>query len=152
MHIFKVKKQLPRSISVSAGKWQHLRAPWGGTHLLWKPEHSWETLQINWNSNSCVQQGKEKVLQLEYNRFYYPTHKAPSPFFPTMGSVSASIPCSAKLKEPLLGCFLPVGLGFPIHFWLAQILRGALGLWPGERCLQGVHDGIDNDLQSQQCL
>lgn len=29
MHMLKVKNQFPRSISVAAGKWQHLRAPWG---------------------------------------------------------------------------------------------------------------------------
>lgn len=59
------------------------------TQFLWKPEHSWETLQIKRNSNICVQQGKDKVFQLEYDRIYYPTHKAPSEFFPTMGSVYA---------------------------------------------------------------
>ena len=52
-----------------------------------------------------------------------------------------------KLKEPLLVSLLPVCLRFPIHFRLAKILRGALGLRPGECRLQGVHNSVDNDLQ-----
>lgn len=54
-----------------------------------------------------------------------------------------------QLKEPLLVCLLPIRLTFPIHFRFTQILCGALGLWPGECCLQGVHNSIDNNLQQE---
>lgn len=57
--------------------------------------------------------------------------------------------CNWQLKEPLLVCLLPIWLIFPIHFRLTQILCGALGLWPGECCLQGVHNGIYNNLQRE---
>lgn len=57
--------------------------------------------------------------------------------------------CNWQLKEPLLVCLLPIWLIFPIHFRLTQILCGALGLWPGECCLQGVHNSIYNNLQRE---
>lgn len=126
MHMLKVKNQFPRSISVTAGKWQHLRAPWGRNPIS---VETWAFLGNpldKRNSNSCVQQGKDKVFQLEYDRIYYPTHKAPSEFFPTMGSVYAWFLVLQSWGNPYLVAFFPSVWDFPST---SDSLRSSVGLW-----------------------
>lgn len=125
-------------------------------HLQWKPEHSWKILDPKRTQIPSL--SVWKAIQLQYDSpYYYPQQvKNQVSIFPQgswfLYEICVLHKAQGKLKEPLLVGPLPICLRFPIHFRLAEILRGALGLWSGKCRLQGVHDGIDNDLQKPKVL